>query len=112
MGDHDDLIPGVDDLLERHFEFFPGARPLLEVVSHRIRAVLRCLIDRVITTSGSKIASASARPPTPYFSYSKARRAISTFSCDIARSVSRVGARRSLDEGERERRAKQKRPQS
>src|SRR3954451_24938912 len=42
-----------------------------------------------MTTPGAKSAKGSSPPPRPNISYSQARRTISTFSCDIARAVSR-----------------------
>lgn len=54
MRDHDDLIPGVDDFLDRHLEFVEGARPPLHVGSHRIKAGRRFLVDRIQHDLGIK----------------------------------------------------------
>ena len=104
--DHDDLIPGVDDFLDRHLEFVEGARPPLHVRSHRIKAGRRRLVGRIQHDLGDQRSPPLRRGRRPRRTRRQSPlRTISTFCCDIARPVSaaRTGTSRTAGITRRER---------
>ena len=89
IGGYQHTVSGVDELLSRHLRVLPSAPPTLDVVPNRIQAERRSLLGRVDhdLRIEDRVRLRTVAD-TVDFVEAKARRTISTFSCDIAYSDS------------------------
>ena len=94
FGDDDNLISGVDESLGDVRDLLPGLEPLFHCASHGVEAHgLRLSAGNRTQPDDADARIKDLRyPELPRSNSAKARRTISTFSCDIARAVSRPGA--------------------